>query len=317
MRPVLPFAILALAATPASYAQNPQCAQLSPIDNGRQTCNAAIDFVRAYHPLAGLVISGGNPVIGSGGAAGKLGSFSVTLRANAFSLSVPDLSNVSSSGAVPEDDRVLAPAPMLEGNVGLFPGTESGLLALDLLLAAQLVPNEEFTSDIRVDPNATRIGPFALGFGFGVRVGVLSDRGTLPSISVSLMRRSIPRIGFGDTGAGDEVAGDLDLQATNLRLTAGKRFSVVTVAGGIGWSRYSGDATATYSAGLAQGTIDMELAQSRMLYFLDAGLDLGMLKVVGEIGHQQGKDQNLGTTFDGYDDASGTTFYSLGLRMGI
>jgi hypothetical protein len=54
-----------------------------------------------------------------------------------------------------------------------------------------------------------------------------------------------------------------------------------------------------------------------MLYFVNAGLDVGFLKVIGEIGRQSGKDQGLETVFAGFDDAAGTTFYSVGLRMGI
>ena len=42
-------------------------------------CKVAVDLARAYHPVAGLAISGGNPVLGSGAASGRLGSFSVTL----------------------------------------------------------------------------------------------------------------------------------------------------------------------------------------------------------------------------------------------
>lgn len=297
-------------------AQNAPCAAVALV--GRQTCEAAVDLVRAYHPLAGLAVSGGNPVLGTGGASGRLGSFSITLRSNAFTLSVPDLSAIGATGTIPEDDRLLAPAPLIEGMVGIYPGTESGLLAIDLLVAAQLVPNEDFTDEIRIDPDATRLGPFALGIGFGARIGIMAERGPLPAVALSVMRRSIPRIGFGDIAAGDQIAGDVDLQSWNLRLTAGRRFSALALAGGLGWSRYTGDATAQYDAPVSgQGSVALSLSQNRLMYFLDAGLDLRVVRLTGEIGYQVGKDQQLGTTFAGYDDAAGTTFYSVGLSVGL
>ena len=313
---------LALAAavllTSPAAAQNSECAGVTTLEGARETCNVAVDLARGYHPLAGLAISGGNPVLGSGGASGRLGSFSITLRTNLIRISVPDLSNVGSGDPVPQDDELLAPAPLIEGHAGLFRGLRNGLLAVDLLAALQLVPNEDISDEIRVDPDAPSIGPVSLGTGIGLRVGVLPDEGPLPGVSVSFMYRSIPRIGFGDLADGDDVAADVRITSSNLRVTAGKKFAIVALAGGLGWSRYGGEAVARYDAGLAgPQTISLDLRQSRMLYFLNAGLDFGLVKLVGEVGRQAGKDQNLGTVFTGFDDTEGTTFYSVGLRMGL
>lgn len=304
-------------------AQNAQCAQYPTLNNARQTCDAAVDLTRAYTPIAGLLISGGNPVLGSAGASGGLGKFSVTLRANAVNLSVPDMGNVSSAGTVPQSDKLLAPAPLVEASVGVFPGIHGGLLALDLLGAAQLVPNEKVSSDIRVDPGAPRVGPVSLGIGFGARVGVLPEDGLLPAVAVSVMRRGIPSIGYGDVAQGDQIAADVKLRATNVRVTAGKRFSVLSLGAGLGWSKYTGDATASFQvaapapAGAVSGNVAVPLSATRTVFFADAGLDLRFIKIMGEVGFQNGKDQKLGTTFTGYDDTKGTTFYSVGLRMGI
>ena len=315
---VVPATACALLVASVAAAQNAECAGVTTLEGAREACNVAVDLARGYLPVAGLAISGGNPVLGSGGASGGLGRFSVTLRTNLVRLSVPDLSNVGSGGPVPQDDELLAPAPLIEGHAGIFRGLPSGLLAIDLLAALQLVPNEDISDELRVDPDAPSIGPVSLGTGIGVRVGILRDEGPLPGVSVSFMYRTIPRIGFGDVAAGDDVAADVRITSTNLRLTAGKTFSVFTVAGGLGWSRHAGDAVARYDAGLAGlRTISLDLSQSRMLYFLNDGLDLGLVKLVGEVGRQSGKDQNLETEFAGFDDAEGTTFYGVGLRVGI
>ncbi|MEO8226269.1 MAG: hypothetical protein ABI637_02510, partial [Gemmatimonadota bacterium] len=214
---------------------------------------------------------------------------------------------------------VLAPAPVLEAAVGLFRGLPGGILAVDALGAAQLVPNEKLAKDIRVDSGAPRIGPLSLGLGFGVRVGLLGEGVVRPGIAASIMRRGIPRVGFGNLAAGDDIAADVDLHATTLRLVASKRFAVLIVAVGGGWSKYTGTALASFRnpvTSLAEN-ISVDLSQTRTVAFLDAGLDLKVIKVIGEIGRQSGSDQHLITNFQGYDDTKGTTFYSVGLRFGF
>lgn len=311
--------VLAICAGAAPLAaQNSQCAGLPTTQNARQSCDAAIDLTRAYHPLAGLLVSGGNAVLGSGATLGGLGKFAFMLRVNATRAVIPNLA-VDANNNVTKSDDVLAPAPVLEAAVGLFRGLPGGMLSVDALGAAQFVPNEKLASDIRVDPGAPRIGPLSVGLGFGARVGLLGEGVLRPGISASVMRRGIPRVGFGDLAAGDDIAADVDLHATNLRLVASKRFAVVTLAAGGGWSKYTGTALASFRnplTGLAEN-VSVDLSQSRTVAFLDAGLDLKVIKMIGEIGRQSGSDQHLITNFQGYDDTKGTTFYSVGLRFGF
>ena len=315
--PLLVAGVLTAVASPG-FAQNSQCAALSSANDSRQTCDAAVDLTPAYNPIAGLLISGGNPLLGSGASMGGLGKFALSVRANAAHIIVPDLA-VTSGNNVAQSDALLAPAPLLEGAIGLFKGLPNGMLSLDFLGSAQLVPNEKLVSDIRVDSNAPRVGPISLGLGFGGRLGVLGDHGALPGLSVSVMRRAIPQVGFGDLAAGDDIAADVNLRATNIRVVASKRWAVLTLGAGAGWSKYTGDAIATFrdgTSGLPQ-TISLHLDQSRKVVFVDAGFDFKFLKIVGEIGHQSGKDQQLITNFQGFDDTKGTTFYSAGLRFGF
>ncbi len=304
-------------ATPA-LAQNSQCASFPTLQNARQTCDAAIDLTRAYHPIAGLLISGGNPVLGSGSSMGGLGKFALTLRANGTNIVVPEL-QADANNHVAASRTGLIPAPLLEGAIGLFKGLPNGMFSLDALGAAQLVPNERLVSDIRVDPGAPRVGPISLGIGFGGRLGLLGGRGALPGVSVSVMHRSVPQVGFGDLTAGDDIAADVNLQATDVRLVATKRLAALTLSAGAGWSKYTGKAAATFRdpSTSSPTTINITLDQRRTMIFADAGLDLKVIKLVGEIGHQSGKDQQLITTFEGFDDTKGTTFYSAGLRFGF
>jgi hypothetical protein len=70
---------LALAAVGPAAAQLSDCSPLN--GNSRRICDAAVDGTRAFHPIAGLLVSGGNPVIGTANTLGGLGRFSLTARA--------------------------------------------------------------------------------------------------------------------------------------------------------------------------------------------------------------------------------------------
>lgn len=308
---------MVLAASPGLHAQNSECVSLGTVSGARQACNAAIDFIEAYQPLAGLATSGGNQVLGSPGAFGRLGAVSLTLRVNALHLSIPDFSSIGRDGTVAQLSEVTAPAPLVEAAVGLWPGLQGGLLALDVLGSAQLIPNEKAVDEIRVDPDAPRIGPVSIGLGIGARVGVLAESAVRPGVAVSMMRRSIPRVGYGNLASGDEVAGDVNVVATVLRATAGKRIGLFSLLGGAGWSRYGGTANAEYNVGTAfgeRGSFSRTIAESRSLVFAGGGVQLGPVMLAAEIGHQFGRDQSLTTTFEGFDDTAGTTYFSAGLR---
>src|SRR2546426_11208332 len=59
-------------------AQEPQCSMANP--NATAACNTAVDAIRAFHPLAGMIVSGGNPVLGTSGSLGGIGHLTVTAR---------------------------------------------------------------------------------------------------------------------------------------------------------------------------------------------------------------------------------------------
>src|SRR5688572_31854048 len=126
MRVQLLAGLLVVAIASPALAQNSECSAY--VSNTRRVCDAAIDGTRAFHPLAGILVSGGNPTIGSAGTLG-LGHASLTLRANAVNLVLPDVGYTGSSTTVPAGDKLFAPAPLVEGQLGLFKGLPSGLLA--------------------------------------------------------------------------------------------------------------------------------------------------------------------------------------------
>jgi hypothetical protein len=284
-----------------------------------RVCTAAVDATRAIHPFLGILISGGNPVLGSASALGGLGRFSVTARVNAVGVTLPRLSYDGSSPTVPRGQRVFAPAPVVEAAAGLYGGLPSGALAVDALASASLLPTGEF-DDFRVDPQARRLGQVALGLGFGARIGILREAGPLPGISASIMRRDVPTITYGDLAGGDEFQYSVDLRALNLRLVASKRLAFLDAAAGLGWDRYTGDASIRVRQGTLPGAapdVPIELRNSRVVAFLNAGVELALLKLVAEVGYQGGRDQNLSTSFQDFDPTKGKLFAGLGLRLGL
>jgi hypothetical protein len=310
--PLLLTAFLLANITPAS-AQNSQCSSFG--GTSRRICDAALDGTRAFHPVAGLLVSGGNPVLGTANTLGGLGRFSLTARANAADVILPDPEYDGVAGEIPSSEELYAPVPLLEGAAGLFEGLPSGLLSIDLLASAQLLPTDQ-VENLSVDPDARRIGDVALGLGYGLRVGLLRDDGPLPAMSLSAMRRHIPRLAYGDLDGGDEFRSGVDLRATNVRLVAGKQLAAFQLAAGLGWDRYTGDADVRLRES-PDLPIEIELKESRTLAFVNAGIDLAAVSIVGEAGYQGGRDQELSTDFEDYDTTSGKFFAGLGLRLGF
>jgi hypothetical protein len=145
-------------------------------------------------------------------------------------------------------------------------------------------------------------------------VGLLRDDGPLPAVSVSAMRRHVPRLAYGDLGTADRFRYAVDLQATNLRLVASKQLAALQLAAGIGWDRYTGGAEIRLRD-RPDALIGLDLEESRTLAFVNAGLDLAAVTLVGEAGYQGGRDQELSTEFEDYDTTDGKFFAGLGLRL--
>lgn len=317
MRAPLLTAFLALTLALPLAAQGTECAGY--VGRGQRVCEAAVDGTRAFHPVAGLLASGGNPVLGTANTLGGLGHFAVTARANAARVVLPEPGYDGGSSSVPASDELYAPVPLLEVAAGLYGGTAAGLLSVDFLGSAQLLPTNQL-DNFAVAEGTRRIGDVGLGLGYGLRVGIIRELGPLPAVSVSVMRRDIPQVSYGDLDEGDQFRYAADLTATNLRLVASKQVAVFDFAAGLGWDKYTGDAEIQFrdpTTSLVQPEIAFDLDQSRALLFLDAGLNLAALKLVGEGGYQTGKDQELSTEFDDFDTTKGRFFAGLGLRVGF
>jgi len=313
--------IVCCLSTPAVVlAQEPQCAM--PLPDATAACNTAVDAVRAFYPLAGMIISGGNPVLGTAGTLGGLGHVTFTARVNAIKAALPDPTAANQS-PVPSSFDGAVPAPMVEGALGLLKGVGGGLLSVDLLGSALILPTG--IQNLTVDSNATHISDAALGLGFGARVGVLKGSFPIPSVSVSWMHRSLPRLRYGTLGpafgTGDQFEFTMDLDADSYRAVAGWKFVLVDLAAGIGIDRYKSENTNIRfhdgTTPTSVRTVVINPANTRALVFVNGGLSLAAVKLVGELGLQAGKDQRYFTQFSGFDPKAAHVFGGIGIRFGF
>src|SRR6266536_364989 len=224
--------VLAMIFTAARLAaQEPQC-NIPLSSDATAACNTAVDAVRAFYPLAGMIVSGGNPVLGTAGALGGLGHVTLTARLNAIKAALPDPTAANQS-PVPSSFNGAVPAPMVEGALGLLKGMEGGLLSVDLLGSALI----------------------DLAAGIGI------DR----------YKSKDTNIRFHDD----------PLNPTNVR------------------------------------TVVINPTNTRALLFVNGGLSLAAVKLVGELGLQAGKDQRFFTQFSGFDPKAAHVFGGIGLRFGF
>ena len=301
-------------------AQEPQCN--SPPSPFAAACNTAVDAVRAFYPLAGMIIDGGNPVLGTSGSLGGLGHFALTARVNGVKAALPDPSAATQS-PVPTSFNGVVPAPVVEGAVGLFQGAGGGLFAVDVLGSALILPTG--IDHLTVESNAAHFADAALGIGYGVRVGVLNGGFPVPAVSVSWMHRTLPRLRYGTLGPligqGDEFEFTMDLSSDSYRAVAGWKLAVVDLAAGIGVDRYkSTDTNIRFYDGTSTTnvrTVVINPTNTRAVVFVNGGFNFGVAKLVGELGLQAGKDQNYVTQFSDFDPKAAHAFGGIGFRFGF
>jgi hypothetical protein len=301
-------------------AQEPQCNTIPPSQAATDACNAAVDALRAFHPLAGMIVSGGNPVIGTSGSLGGLGHLSLTARVNAIKAGLPNPDSASQS-SVPSSFHGFVPAPVVEAALGLLRGKD-GFLAVDALASAVVLPTSGI-SGLSVDSSATHIGGAALGFGYGARVALLRG-GTfpIPAVSVSWMHRTLPRIQYGNLGpafgTGDQFEFSMDLRADTYRAVASWKFVLVDLAAGIGIDHYtSSQTTIRFRQPTQVTTIVINPSNTRGVLFVDGGLSLSAVKLVAELGLQTAKNQGFTTAFRDFDPKAAHAFGGIGIRFGF
>ena len=88
MRRIVGLVIGGLALGGVARVDAQQCSNAPP-GAATAACNAAVDAYKTFQPLAGVAISGGNPVLGTARTLGGLGHLFLSARINAVKAVVP------------------------------------------------------------------------------------------------------------------------------------------------------------------------------------------------------------------------------------
>jgi hypothetical protein len=312
------------------------CASALPTEI-RDACQKATDIFTYLAPQLGTTIAGGNLVLGSGGTLGGLPHFSVGVRGTLIAGSVPKLrtANAPSTGAPAASNYETNPAPVgfpaVDAAVGIFGGIPLGLTRV---------------GGIDVLANATYVQPIVLEFisvtpetkldvNYGVRLGLLQESLVVPGVSVSMMRRGLPKTTItafsreGSAATDTLQIANFDLETTSYRLTVSKGVVLFGVAAGVGVDKYK--AASDVSAAIYRpnpllpvstvrfataAPLHIESEMTRTNYFVDGYVNVLLLKVVAELGMVTGGEAPTFNTFQKPPNAS-RLYGAFGVRFGF
>lgn len=307
----------------AQASLDPQCA--SKDIRVQDACQQTVDLFQYMAPQLGIAVTGGNATLAQGGALGGLPHFTVGVRANLLAGHVPDLQTPDPSGPQQRANYRVSSQflglPAVDASIGLFGGLPLALTnvgGVDLLLSASYVPKVE-ADQVSVEPDTP------LKIGYGVRIGLLQESLVVPGVSVTFLKRDLPKTSIlGGIGSDSLKVTDLDLKTTAWRVVASKSLILFGIAAGVGQDTY--DASTIIEAVVSRtlplpftvttGPLSMKQKVTRTNYFADLSLNLFLAKLVGEVGMVSGGDIATYNTFGTAADAS-RLYGSVGLRIGF
>lgn len=305
----------------------------------QEECAVVAQAVDAAQPQLGILMAGGNPVLGTASTGGvRLGLIprvSLTGRINVVGARLPDIRQEADG----QTDKFTLPAPAVGANlsVGLTQGFSvlpmiGGFGAIDLLASVSVLPLSLLEEDF---------GDNAFSWGAGARVGLIRESFVTPGVSVSMMYRSLGDVSFGEVCPGTEVPiadnrsacsvegdfGEIEFGLDNwsIRAAISKRFLGLGLTAGVGYDRFETSADfAVRAPGPPTGTEqvyrfnDVGVDNDRWSAFLDASFTILFGSLVAEVGWMQGSDPITGfpSTSD-FDPNEGTFFGSLGARLSL
>jgi len=331
-----------LAASPLAAQGNINSVCSSVPADARDECAIVAQAVDAAQPQLGILMAGGNPILGTASTGGvRLGLIprvSLTGRVNVVAARMPDIREL-------DDDRAnefSVPAPAVGANVsvGVTQGfslapTIGGFGAIDLLGSVSVLPLSLLDD----------FGDNAFSWGAGARVGLMRESFVTPGVSVSLMYRNLGDVTFGQvcesgegpsltapvdpnrrscTGDGDFGEIDFGLSNWSARAAVSKRLLGLGLTAGVGYDKFDTDANFAFSTPAVGGTREVFLFDNvavdndRWSAFLDASFTVLVASLVGEVGWMQGSDPIQGfPSASDFDAGEGTWFGSVGMRISL
>jgi hypothetical protein len=306
----------------------PKCPGGPPVSAAQiaqDACQQAFDVYQFMAPQLGLALTGGNATAGQGGVLGGLGHFSVGVRVNGFHGKLPDVNNAAFTPRVTgaQPSRTLPTTsqwvglPTADAAIGLFKGFPLGVsnvLGLDALVSISYVPTLS-QDDFSVTPSSN------FQFGYGARIGLLSESIVSPGVSFTWIQRDLPTTDLIANISGSSLSvTDTKVSTKAWRVVASKNLIMFSVAGGIGQDKY--EQSAVVRGTVSQGGVGVtaqapgtDESLSRVNFFGDVAYNLPMLKIVAEIGHATGGTVQTYNSFSGGRADQSYTYGSLGLRL--
>jgi hypothetical protein len=218
--------------------------------------------------------------------------------------------------------------PAVDGAIGVFGGIPLGLTKIggvDLLGNLSYVPTVNLSSFSVIPATNIKIGG-------GIRVGLLQESLLVPGVSVSVIRRGLPKTTItatttsGSSSTDTLQMKDLDLHTTSYRLTVSKSLILFGVAAGVGMDKYSASTSVNtmihrtlplpIGAQRTSGTFAAASDMTRTNAFVDLYMNLLLLKLVGEVGVASGGTMTTFNTFDKSPTAA-RPYGAVGLRVGF
>ncbi len=299
-------------------------------DQARATqdaCQKAIDLFQYMAPQLGISITGGNATLGQGGALGGPGHFSLGLRANVLSGDLPQFNSAvtpvvtgAQASTYTTKSQIIG-LPAADLTIGIFGGIPVGLTnigGIDAIVSASYLP--EFSSgsvDVKVPSGSLKLG-------FGGRLGILQESLLVPGVSVTYLRRDLPKVDLTTNASGDTLqVNGFEVKTKAWRVVASKSLLMFGLAVGGGQETYNSSAnvrasiaaratTPKYTAGPVAMTQDL----TRTNVFADLSFNLPLFKIIGEIGQVSGGTVTTFNNFSGNKADASRIFGSVGIRLG-
>jgi hypothetical protein len=289
-------------------------------------CVQAYDFFQFMAPQLGISLTGGNATLGQGGTLGGLGHFTIGVRGNVVQGLLPDVANFqpgingAQSRTLPTKDQILG-LPTADAAIGIYKGFPLGLTnvgGVDLLLSADYIPKID-DSDVSITPDQN------LSVGYGVRVGILQESIVVPGVSLTYLKRDLPKTDLIARSGNDTLSvTNMKVNTSAWRIVASKSLVLISIAAGVGQDTY--DQSANFAA-TVNGTFsgvpvtgrtavpNTSQTLKRTNFFADLSFNLPLFKIVGEIGNVSGGTVNTYNSFAGGNADRALVYYSAGLRF--
>lgn len=292
------------------------------------TKQQAADLFQYMAPQLGQAIAGGSATLGQNSTMGGIGHFSVGVHANVVAGSVPDVANfpvcyTGRQNATPlPTSKSAIPMVGADAAIGVFGGLPLALTnvgAIDLLVSAQYVPEKTFSGVSLKAPDGS------LQVGYGARLGLLSESLIVPGVSLSYIKRDMPRLNVLANRGGDTLSvTGMKVKTNSWRLSASKNLLLISLGAGVGQDKFESRVdTVRASVGApaiarASATLlDQTQSLTRTNYFVNASFSLLVAKLTAEIGQSTGGTVTTYNTFTGAQPAGARTYGSLGVRFGL